>query len=64
MAFSATFMSISMGNYLFMAPFCVQYTRWLGSLYDPQATNMSAPEDGEFSHRVLPVFFWSPGSHK
>jgi hypothetical protein len=32
-------------------------------LYDSQATNCSALQGGESSHRVLPVFCWSLGSH-
>jgi hypothetical protein len=51
-----------MDNYLFMALFlCIERARELVQ-YDSQATNRGVPEGGEFSHRVIRFFYWSPGS--
>jgi hypothetical protein len=39
------------------------YVYWAArGLYDSQASNRSSLEGRDFSHRVLPVFYWSPGS--
>jgi hypothetical protein len=39
------------------------YSRHLGGLYGSQVTNSNAPEEREFSCRVLSVFYRLVGNH-